>query len=56
MNIVSGKLDLSKEFTGRRALATRGSRGIGVAIAQRVIDAGATVVVTARWRSDVAIQ
>ena len=28
-------LDLSKEFAGRRALVTGGSRGIGAAIAQR---------------------
>ncbi len=41
-------LDLSKEFTGRRALVTGGSRGIGAAVAQRLLDAGARVVVTAR--------
>jgi NAD(P)-dependent dehydrogenase (short-subunit alcohol dehydrogenase family) len=41
-------LDLSKEFAGRRALVTGGSRGIGAAVAQRLLDAGATVVVTAR--------
>jgi hypothetical protein len=28
-------LDLSKEFAGRRALVTGGSRGIGTASAQR---------------------
>lgn len=41
-------LDLSKEFSGRRVLVTGGSRGIGAAVAQRLLDAGATVVVTAR--------
>jgi len=41
-------LDLTKEFAGRRALVTGGSRGIGAATAQRLIDGGATVVVTAR--------
>jgi hypothetical protein len=41
-------VDLSKEFVGRRALVTAGSRGIGAAIAQRLLDGGATVVVTAR--------
>src|ERR1700722_7329338 len=45
-------LDLSKEFAGRRALVTGGSRGIGAAIAQRLLDGGAAVVVTARSSSD----
>ena len=49
---MSNKLDLSKELTGRRALVTGGSRGIGAAIAQRLLDAGAKVVVAARTRSD----
>jgi NAD(P)-dependent dehydrogenase (short-subunit alcohol dehydrogenase family) len=43
-------LDLSKEFTGRRVLVTGGSRGIGAATAQRLLDGGATVVVAARSR------
>ena len=43
-------LDLSSEFAGRRALVTGGSRGIGAAVAQRLLDAGARVVVTARSR------
>src|ERR1700748_2197368 len=41
-------LDLSKEFAGRRALVTGGSRGIGAAIAQRLIEGGAKVAVAAR--------
>jgi NAD(P)-dependent dehydrogenase (short-subunit alcohol dehydrogenase family) len=45
-------LDLSKEFAGRRALVTGGSRGIGAAIAQRLLDGGATVAVAARNRHE----
>ncbi len=45
-------LDLSKEFAGRRVLVTGGSRGIGAAVAQRLLDAGAKVVVTARARHE----
>jgi NAD(P)-dependent dehydrogenase (short-subunit alcohol dehydrogenase family) len=41
-------LDLSQEFAGRRALVTGGSRGIGAAVAQRLLDAGATVAIAAR--------
>jgi NAD(P)-dependent dehydrogenase (short-subunit alcohol dehydrogenase family) len=38
----------ARELAGRRALVTGGSRGIGAGIAQRLLDAGATVLVTAR--------
>lgn len=45
---MSNKLDFSKELIGRRALVTGGTRGNGAAIAQRLLDAGAKVVVAAR--------
>jgi NAD(P)-dependent dehydrogenase (short-subunit alcohol dehydrogenase family) len=51
-NLMSSKLDLSRELIGRRALVTGGTRGIGAAIAQRLLDAGAKVVVTARSRGE----
>jgi NADPH:quinone reductase-like Zn-dependent oxidoreductase len=51
-NLMSNKLDFSKELIGRRALVTGGTRGIGAAIAQRLLDAGAKVVVTARSRGE----
>ena len=51
-NIMSSRLDFSKELVGRRALVTGGSRGIGAAIAQRLLDAGAKVVVAARSRNE----
>jgi NAD(P)-dependent dehydrogenase (short-subunit alcohol dehydrogenase family) len=41
-------LDLSKEFAGKKVIVTGGSRGIGAATAQRLLDGGATVVVAAR--------
>lgn len=37
-----------RDLEGRRALVTGGSRGIGAAIVQRLLDAGAQVVTTAR--------
>jgi len=48
----SFSLDLSKEFAGKRALVTGGSRGIGASIAQRLIEGGANVVVVARSRHE----
>jgi NAD(P)-dependent dehydrogenase (short-subunit alcohol dehydrogenase family) len=39
---------LPDEFSGRRALVTGGSRGIGAAVAQRLIDGGAAVVTVSR--------
>jgi NAD(P)-dependent dehydrogenase (short-subunit alcohol dehydrogenase family) len=49
---MSKQLDFSTELMGRRALVTGGSRGIGAAIAQRLVDAGAKVVVAARTPSN----
>src|ERR1700753_2755769 len=43
---------LPNEFAGRRALVTGGSRGIGAAIAQRLLDGGAAVVTSARSATD----
>src|SRR5260221_192850 len=40
------------EFAGRRALVTGGSRGIGAAVAQRLIDGGARVVTVSRSRTE----
>jgi NAD(P)-dependent dehydrogenase (short-subunit alcohol dehydrogenase family) len=44
--------DYSKEFKGKKVLITGGSRGIGAATAQRLLDGGAKVVVTARSRHE----
>ena len=40
--------EYSTEFAGKKALVTGGSRGIGAATAQRLIDGGANVAVVAR--------
>jgi NAD(P)-dependent dehydrogenase (short-subunit alcohol dehydrogenase family) len=40
------------DFAGLRALVTGGSRGIGAAIVQRLLDGGATVVASARNATD----
>ena len=40
------------EFAGRRVLVTGGSRGIGAAIAQRLLGGGAHVVTSARSASN----
>src|SRR3954451_6086093 len=42
----------SSELEGKRAVVTGGSRGIGAAIVQRFLDAGATVVTSARTPAD----
>jgi NAD(P)-dependent dehydrogenase (short-subunit alcohol dehydrogenase family) len=49
---MSSKLDFSQELSGRRALVTGGTRGMGAAIAQRLLDAGAKVVVSGRSRGE----
>ncbi|MGW3288605.1 SDR family oxidoreductase [Streptomyces sp. NPDC001002] len=41
-----------ESLEGRRALVTGGTKGTGAAIARRLADAGATVLVTARSRPD----
>jgi NAD(P)-dependent dehydrogenase (short-subunit alcohol dehydrogenase family) len=43
---------LPDEFAGRRALVTGGSRGIGAAVAQRLIDGGAKVVTVSRSKTE----
>ena len=41
-----------RDLEGKRALVTGGSRGIGAAVVQRLLDAGAQVVATARTATD----
>lgn len=40
------------DFAGKRVLVTGGSRGIGAAVVQRLLDGGATVVAAARTATD----
>src|SRR6476659_7302215 len=42
----------SKEFSGKRALVTGGTKGMGEAIVRRLRRAGATVITTARTKPD----
>lgn len=44
--------DYTTEFKGKKAFITGGSSGIGAATAQRLIDGGATVAVSARNRHE----
>jgi NAD(P)-dependent dehydrogenase (short-subunit alcohol dehydrogenase family) len=43
---------IADEFAGRRALVTGGSRGIGAAVAQLLLDGGAQVVTSARTKTE----
>jgi NAD(P)-dependent dehydrogenase (short-subunit alcohol dehydrogenase family) len=42
------RFDLSKELDGQRVLVTGGTKGIGQAIVDRLLKAGATIMTTAR--------
>ena len=48
MHVYVSTDSLPDEFSGRRALVTGGSRGIGAAVAQRLLDGGGRVVTSAR--------
>jgi NADP-dependent 3-hydroxy acid dehydrogenase YdfG len=39
---------IADEFSGKRALVTGGTAGIGEAVVRRLLDGGATVMTTAR--------
>jgi 3-oxoacyl-[acyl-carrier protein] reductase len=45
---------VTSRFDGRTAIVTGASRGIGLAIAQRLVDGGAYVVITGRTESTLA--
>ncbi|MFJ9378131.1 SDR family NAD(P)-dependent oxidoreductase [Streptomyces sp. NPDC101455] len=47
---ISESPSISESLEGRRALVTGGTKGTGAAIARRLAEAGATVLVTARSR------
>lgn len=49
-----GNASATAELTGKRALVTGGSRGIGAAVVRRFLDAGAEVLATARSAPDAA--
>ena len=49
-NILS--FDINKELDGRRVLITGGTKGIGRAIVERLLKAGATIITTARTIPD----
>ena len=44
---------IANEFNGKRALVTGGSAGIGKAVVTRLLDGGATVISTARTKTNV---
>jgi NAD(P)-dependent dehydrogenase (short-subunit alcohol dehydrogenase family) len=44
---------IANEFDGKRALVTGGTAGIGKAVVTRLLDGGATVITTARTKSNV---